>query len=91
MLATVVWSIARLSNALPKFLDIVPLLVEQIRAVAKDMNSQEVSNSLWAAANLAQSAPDVVKMVPALVCQAVVAKEMKPQNLSNSSVVKQCC
>eukprot|EP00435_Cladocopium_sp_Y103_P034049 s1660_g8.t1 len=84
-LATVVWSVAHLSNAMPNILDIVPELAAQITLMAKDMNSRELSNSLWAAATLKEVAPDLLKMVPALVAQILLtAKNMNAQDVSNN-------
>ena len=65
-------------------LDLVPAIVAQVPDKAKDMNPQELSNVLWAAAKLKDDEPDVVNVVPAIVAQVPdKAKDMKPQELSN--------
>ena len=56
----------------------------QIPNRAKDMNSQDLSNCLWASAQLKDVAPAVLEAVPAIVAQIPnKAKDMKPQELSN--------
>ena len=65
----------------------VPELAAQISIKAKDMKPQELSNSLWASAQMKDDASheDVAKLVAALVRQIPVkAKDMIPQHLSNS-------
>jgi UDP-N-acetylmuramyl pentapeptide synthase len=66
-------------------LKLVPALSAQVPVTAPNMNAQNVSNSLWAAATLSEAGLDLQEMVPALLAQiGVVAKSMKPQELTNS-------
>lgn len=63
---------------------VFPQAVAKIAAIGKDMNGQDVANSLQAAAKL-KDAASVREMVPALVDRLpVVAKDMKPQELCNT-------
>ena len=56
----------------------------QIPDKALDMNSQDLSNNLWAFAQLKNVAPDVLEAVPAIVAQIPgKAQDMIPQALSN--------
>ena len=84
-LANVVWAFAKLSVAVPKVLEVVPVLVKAAASKANGMKAQELANSLWAAAQLQDTCPEVAEMVPALVAQIPgKAGEMIPQALSNS-------
>ena len=63
----------------------VPTLAARVTIIAKDMNAQAVSNSLWAAGTLKEAAPDVLKMVPTLAAQVpLIAKDMNARATSNS-------
>ena len=60
-------------------------LVRQIPDKANSMIPQHLSNTLWAAAQLKDIAPDVKEIVPAIVAQIQdKAKDTIPQQLSNS-------
>ena len=64
---------------------LVAALVRQIPDKAKDMIPQHLSNTLWAAVQLKDVAPEVKEIVPAIVAQIPdKANGMKPQELSNS-------
>ena len=77
----------QLKVAAPEVLTVLPELAAQISIKAKDMKPQELSNSLWASAQLKEDAchEDVAKLVAALVRQIPdKAKDMIPQHLSNT-------
>ena len=58
--------------------------MKEIPGKVDDMNPQELSNALWAAAQLQDSAPEVLQVVPAVVAEIPTkAAEMNPQDVSN--------
>ena len=62
----------------------MPALVGAVTAKSKGMKAQELANSLWAAAQLADRCPEVLEMTPALVAQIPgKAGDMNAQDLSN--------
>ena len=76
-----------LKRAAPEVLTALPELAAQISIKAKDMDTQHLSNSLWAFGHLKDDASheDVAKLVTALLSQIQdKAKEMIPQALSNT-------
>eukprot|EP00435_Cladocopium_sp_Y103_P015308 s245_g3.t1 len=84
-LANVLWSFAYLIHEFPNMLNMLPMVVEQIKLQAKGLNAQGLSNILWATANLKDDAFEVLYLVPAIVPRILVkAKDMKPQELSNT-------
>ena len=60
-------------------------LVKSLGDKVRGMNSQGLSNSLWASAKLKRVAPQVLTALPELAAQiSIKAKDMVPQALSNS-------
>ncbi|CAE7903069.1 unnamed protein product, partial [Symbiodinium sp. KB8] len=60
------------------------VLAPEIRRSAEDLNPQEISNSLWAAATLQDAVPEVLAAVPSLAANlGRLAGQMVPQDLSN--------
>ena len=57
----------------------------QIPNKAKDMKPQELSNCLWASAQLKDELPQVLEILLAVVGEIPVKlQDMKPQEMSNS-------
>ena len=81
------YSAAKLQDAGPEALTVVPILVEHVLLphTMSSMNAQDISNYLWAAATLQEAAPEVSKAVPA-IAKLVPDKvdSMKAQEWSNS-------
>ena len=84
-LSNIFWAAAKLQDAVPEVLQVVPALVAQIPSKAAEMNPQDVSSCLFAAMRLADAVPNVLEAVPALVKEVRgKIRSMKPQELSNS-------
>lgn len=83
--ANILWAVVHLSEMdpmLPKGL--LPALVEVLPSQVRGMNTQHLSNCLWASAQLQEVEPSVLKLVPAISSEIPSkAKDMVPQALSN--------
>ena len=66
-LASVLYSLGKLCDDVEAPEGLLMALAAQISNKAKGMNPQGLSNSLWAATRLKDSAPELLEMVPALV------------------------
>lgn len=84
------WAAAQLQNVAQagtriKEFDVVPAIVAEIPAKAETMIPQAISNCLWAAAQLQDSVPGVLKVVPSVSAQVPdKARNMKPLELSST-------
>ena len=66
-LSNSLWAAAKLQDAAPEVVKIVPALAAQIPLKAVSMNRQDLSNSLWALKDLPTASPAVPRAVLALV------------------------
>lgn len=80
-LSNCMWASAKLKDAAPIELEMVPAILAQIT----NMDAQGLSNCLWASAQLKDVvAPDVLARVSAMAAQIPKkAQDLKPQELSN--------
>ena len=83
--ANVLYSLGKLSDDLEVPEGLLTALVKSLGEKARGMNSQGLSNSLWACAKLKRIAPQVFTALRELSAQiSIKAKDMIPQALSNS-------
>ena len=83
--ANILWAVVHLSEMDPMLLKgLLPALVEVLPSQVHGMNTQHLSNCLWASAQLQEVEPSVLKLVPAIASEIPSkAKDMVPQALSN--------
>ena len=83
--ANVLWAAAYLLDAIPGMTQLFPAIVAAFPVLARRMNAFDVSNCMWASAQLKDELPDdVVKIISPLAAKIpYVADDLTPQELSN--------
>ena len=80
----VLWAAAKLHEAVPAVLSVVPAVARRVPQQVEKMIPQALSNCMWASVNLQEVAPAVLMSVPAVAEHVPPNVEhMIPQRLSN--------
>jgi len=64
--ANILWAVATLRDAAPKFRDLQPFLIENYEFTALEMDTHQISNTLWACAKLGMGDAELHSLAPLL-------------------------